>query len=83
MWTTTMDDTTQALVHWFHLTPSRFVLALLAVDVLLWLSDRFGWLGWHMGYAVLTCVASVGVGMVLMLAWFGLALVFDGDSSSA
>jgi hypothetical protein len=69
-----MVATTQA--RWFHLTPGRFVIGLLAVEVLLWLSDRFGWLWWHKGYAVLTCVAVVGVGMVLMAAWFGLALVF-------
>ena len=71
-----MDDTTQARVRWFHLTPGRFVLLLLAVEVLLWLSDRFGWLGWHKGYAVLTAVAMVGVGMLLMLVWFVVALVF-------
>ena len=61
---------------WFHPTPGRFVLALLAVEVLLWLSDRFGWLGWHKGYAVLTGVAVVGVAMVLLLVWFAVALVF-------
>ena len=73
---TSMDDTTQARVRWFHLTPGRFVLALLAVEVLLWLSERFGWLGWHKGYAVLTGVAVVGVAMLLMLVWFGVALIF-------
>ncbi|MGA2253866.1 MAG: hypothetical protein ABSG53_04320 [Thermoguttaceae bacterium] len=52
------------------------MLALLAVEVLLWLSERFGWLGWHKAYAVLTCVASVGVAMLLMLVWFAVALVF-------
>ena len=30
---TSMDDTTQARVRWFHLTPGRFVLSLLAVEV--------------------------------------------------
>lgn len=69
-----MDDTTQT--RWFHLTPGRFVVGLLAVEGLLWLSDRFGWLGWHKGIAVLTGVAAVGVAMVLMLVWFGVALVF-------
>ena len=71
-----MDATTQARVRWFHLTPGRFVLVLLAVEVLLWLSERFGWLGWHKGYAVLTGVAGVGVAMLVMLVWFGVALVF-------
>jgi hypothetical protein len=64
------------IVRWFHLTPGRFVLALLAVEVLLWLSERFGWLGWHKGYAVLTGAAVVSVAMVLMMVWFGVASVF-------
>ena len=71
-----MDATAQTQTRWFHLTPGRFVLALLAVEVLLWLSERFGWLGWHKGYAVLTGVAAVGVAMLVMLGWFGVALVF-------
>jgi len=62
---------------WFHLTPGRFVLALLAVEVLLWLSERFGWLPWHKGYAVLTCVACVGVAMLLMPVWFAVAIRFS------
>ena len=69
-----MDDTTQS--RRFHLTPGRFVIGLLAVEGLLWLSDRFGWLAWHKGYAVLTAVASVGVAMLLMLVWFGVAVFF-------
>ena len=69
-----MDAPTQT--RWFHLTPGRFVLGLLAVEGLLWLSDRFGWLGWHKGYAVLTGVAVVGVGMLGMFVWFAVALIF-------
>jgi len=69
-----MDATTRT--RWFHLTPGRFVLALLAVEVLLWLSETFGWLPWHKGYAVLTCVVAVGVAFLLMLLWFAVALVF-------
>ena len=61
---------------WYRLTPNRLVLLLLAVEVLLWLSERFGWLGWHKGYAVLTGVAVVGVAMVVMIVWFGVAVVF-------
>ena len=73
---TIMNDTTQARTRWFHITPGYFVIALLAIEVLLWLSERFGWVGWHKGYAVLTGVAAVGVAMLLMLAWFAVALVF-------
>ncbi len=63
-------------VRWYHLTPGHFVIALLAVEVLLWLSERFGWLAWHKGYAVLTAVAGVGVAMLVMLGWFAVALLF-------
>ncbi len=72
----TIDDMKQPRVRWFHLTPGHFVLALLAVECRLWLSDRFGWLGWHKGYAVLTGVAVVSLAVLGMFAWFGVALIF-------
>jgi hypothetical protein len=56
---TSMDDTTPPRVRWYRLTPDRVVIALLAVEGLLWLSERFGWFGWHKGYAVLTAVALI------------------------
>jgi hypothetical protein len=71
-----MGDTTRARVRWFQPTPGRCVIGLLAVEGLLWLSEHFGWLSWYKGYAVLTAVASVGVAMLAMVVWFGLALVF-------
>jgi hypothetical protein len=40
-----MDDTTQA--RWFRLTPDRLVIALLAVEGLLWLSERFQWFAFN------------------------------------
>jgi len=49
---------------------------LLVVECLLWLSERFGWLGWHKGYAVPTAVASLGFAMLVMLLWFAVAVVF-------
>lgn len=48
----------------------------LAVECLLWLSERIGWPGWHKGYAVLTAVASVGLAMLLMILWFIVSLMF-------
>jgi hypothetical protein len=51
-------------------SPSWLVAASLAATGLLWLSDHFGLLSWHKGYAVLTAVASVGVAILLMLLWF-------------
>ncbi len=61
---------------WFRLTPGRFVIGLLAVEGLLWLSNWLGWPAWHKGYAVLTAVATVGVAMLMMLVWFLAALFF-------
>jgi len=68
---------------WFHATPDRLILVLLAVEVLLWLSDHLGWPAWHKGYAVLVAVASVGVAMLVMLLWFMVSLAFRWRSNSA
>jgi hypothetical protein len=63
---------------WFRLTPDRLVIVLLAVEGLLWLSERFGWFGFdeHKGWAVLIALASVGVAILSMLLWLAAALVF-------
>ena len=71
-----MDNTPTPKPRWFRLTPDRLVLLLLAVEGLLWLSERLGWPGWHKGYAVLIAIASVGVFFLLMLLWFVVALIF-------
>jgi hypothetical protein len=65
---------------WFHLTPDRFVVALLVVECLLWLSERFQWFPFshHKGWTVLITIASVVVAMLLMLLWFVAALIFRG-----
>ena len=59
-------------------TPAWLVLGLLAVEGLLWLSERFQWFAFnqHKGWTVLIAVASVGVAMILMLLWFAVARVF-------
>ena len=67
---------TKPSIRWFHVTPSRLVLALLAVEMLLWSSDRFGWPAWQKGYAVLAAVAVVVGAMLVMLVWFVMALAF-------
>ena len=48
---------------WFRLSPDRFVISLLLVICLLWLSERFQWFGFnhHKGWTVLIAVAAVGV----------------------
>jgi len=59
-----------------NVTPDHLVLALLAAESLLWLSDLLGWPAWPKGYAVLAAVASAGVAMLLMLAWWLASLMF-------
>ena len=63
---------------WFHLTPDRCVLGLLAVEGLLWLSERFHWFAFnqHKGWTVLIVIASVGAALLLMFLWFLAALLF-------
>lgn len=60
-----------------HLTPDRFVLALLAVECLLWLSERFRWfpVSEHKGWTVLIALATLGAAAVLMLLWCAASLV--------
>ena len=63
---------------WFHLSPDRFVVGLLLVICLLWLSERFQWFGFnhHKGWTVLIAVAAVGVTAVVMLLWWAAGLIF-------
>jgi hypothetical protein len=62
---------------WFHLSPDRFVILLLLVIGLLWLSDRFQWFGFnhHKGWTVLIAVAAVGVAALVMLTWWAVSLI--------
>ena len=63
---------------WYRLTPDRVVVALLAVECLLLLSERFGWFAFsrHKGWAMLICFATVGAAFVLMFLWFLVAVLF-------
>ena len=56
----------------FHPTPGWLVFALLVVEGLFWLSERFSWFGFnsHKGWTVLIAVAVVGGAMLVMLLWF-------------
>ncbi len=58
----------------FRLTPGHCLLALLAVEFLLFLSQWFRWL--PKGWPVLIAVAAVGVVMLGMLVWLAAALIF-------
>ena len=63
---------------WFRLTPDRVLVAFLALEGFLLLSEQFAWFAFnrHKGYTVLIAVASVGVAMLLILLWFLAALIF-------
>ena len=62
---------------WYRLTPDRFLIGLLGVEGILWLSERFGWVPFNekKGYTVLIAVAAVGVTIMLMLLWFAASLL--------
>ena len=58
---------------WSVPTPGRLLPVLLAVEGLLWLSERFQWMS--KGWPVVTAIAAVGIFLLLMLLWFLLALL--------
>ena len=70
-----MNDPTPTR-RWLHPTPTWLIVALLVVEGLLFLSERFQWPAWPKGYAVLIAVASVGGVFVVMLLWYIVALIF-------
>jgi hypothetical protein len=57
----------------FFFKPGHCLLALLAVEFLLFLAQRFRWP--PKGWPVLLAVAAVGAVILAMFAWFGIALV--------
>ncbi len=63
---------------WFRPTPGWLAVGLLAVEGLLWLSERYEWFGFnsHEGWTALIAVAAVGAMLLLMLLWFAVALIF-------
>jgi hypothetical protein len=73
-----MGDTLQPRQRWFHPTPDRLILALLATQVVLFLSERFRCppFNQHKGLAVVIAVASVGAATLLLLAWLAASLLF-------
>ena len=68
------DPTGNPQRRWYHLTPDRLVLSLLAVEGLLFVLQWFCWL--PKGWPVLIAIAAVAVVMLLMFLWFAVALVF-------
>jgi hypothetical protein len=70
--------TPKPTLRWFHLTPGRLLVLLLAVEAILLLSERFRWFPFnrHKGWTVLIAVAAVGLFLLLMLLWFIVSLFF-------
>lgn len=64
--------------HWYHLTPDRMILVLLAVEAVLWFSEGPRWFSfnWHKGWTVLIGVASIVAVVMLMVIWFLVCLLF-------
>ena len=65
-------ETKPAKLGWFHPTPGRLLVVLLAVEGVLLFSEAWFPKGW----AVLISIAAVASTIVLMLLWFAAALVF-------
>ena len=72
--TESQPATTKPSIRWFHVTPGRLLVALLAVEGSLFLAEWFCWL--PKGWPVLIAIAAVAVAMLLMLLWFAAALIF-------
>ena len=70
---------------WFVPTPGRLLVVLLAVDGLLWLSERFQWFAFnqHKGWTVLIAVAAVGVFFLRCFSGSSPPWCFGCDSNSA
>ena len=61
---------------WYHITPDRFFVALLVVQVFLLLSERFEWFAINekKGWTVLIAVGMLCVAVLVMLVWFVVSL---------
>ena len=67
-----------ANTRWYCPTPDRLVIALLVVECMLWLAERFYWFpfNWHKGWPVLIAVVVAGSAFLLLLLWFAASLIF-------
>jgi hypothetical protein len=72
-----MDAPSKPPARWYRLTPDRFVIALLVLECLLWLSQRFGWFAFnrHKGWIVLIAVGVVIIAMVVLALAFCVSLL--------
>ena len=63
-----MDDTRQARVRWFRFKPRYFVIAMLAVGVLLGRAEQF--CRFPKGWPILMLFVAVGAMILVMFVWF-------------
>ena len=64
-------------LRWFHPTPGRLLIVLLAVEGVLLLSEWFGWFAFNgQTWTVLIALAAVGATVLLMFFWLAIALLF-------
>ena len=63
---------------WYHITPDRLIIGLLAVEGFLLLSEQFQWFAFNerKGWTVLIAVAAVCLALVVMFLWFAASLLF-------
>jgi hypothetical protein len=63
---------------WFRLTPDRLVVALVALEGFLLLSQWFQWFAFnrHAIWSILIAAAAIVGVMLLMFIWFLLSLIF-------
>ena len=63
---------------WYHLSPDRLIIGLLAVEGFLLLSEWFQWFAFNekKGWTVLIAVAAVCLVVVVMLLWLAASLLF-------
>ena len=78
-------EQTPLRVRWCHPTPGRLPVILLAVEAILFSSERFQWFPFNenKGWTVLIAIASIALTMVVMLLWLILPSVPVAVSSSA
>ena len=72
------DHPPETKPRWYHPTPDKFLVALLPILGLLFLSEQFRWFAFneHKNWTVLIALAVICVAVVLLLLWFGVSLVF-------
>ncbi len=62
---------------WYRPTPDRLILGLLAIEILLLLSEQFQWFPFNekKGWTVLIAIAAVCLVLVVMLLWLVVSLL--------